>query len=516
MGNDIQLVYYYIDLAIRRVLIWVVPAAVLFALGSAYVMTLPREYFSEAIILVRSQQMPTSLVESTVAAERLQFIEQRVLGRDNLLKIVDKFDLFTELKSRLSRTELAQLAREQITINMRASESSDPSRSSSSIFGIGVTAEEPQLSADMASEIVAMFIEENSRARMSRATETTEFLDREVRALSDRLIEHDARLAEFVSVNENALPSRLPLHLGDIREYQNQLAELERTIAENRTNILLLRSELEINTSQSDITLRNMHEQLQALRRTLVERSSVLSAEHPEIRSLRQRISRLEAEINEASARPREDAPSETAFRTPELTLLAERLEAAEQREQSLLSRQDSISERLEALREIVAAMPNIEAEFAHLQRERDSAQTALEDMTGRLNVARLGQRLETDQQSDQIQILETAEAPTHPRSARRSQYLIAVLVASLGIGFGFLILADMTDRTIRGVFDIAPVMGETPMVIVPNWKPGSGRRRQAVTAMLIVSLFVAGIVAAAGYLGFNEVQMLALLQPAG
>ena len=121
MGNDIQLFYYYIDLSIRRVLIWVVPAAVLFALGSAYVMTLPREYFSEAIILVRSQQMPTSLVESTVAAERLQFIEQRVLGRDNLLKIVDKFDLFTELKSRLSRTELAQLAREQITINMRAS-----------------------------------------------------------------------------------------------------------------------------------------------------------------------------------------------------------------------------------------------------------------------------------------------------------------------------------------------------------------------------------------------------------
>lgn len=512
MGNDIQFVFYYVDLAIRRFLIWLVPAAMIFAAGTAYVMTMPREYFSEAVIMVRSQQMPSSLIESTVVDERLQFIEQRVLGRDNLLKIVDKFGLFPQLREQLSRTEMAWLARRSISINLRG-EDSDGRGNSSSIFGIGATASEPQLAADLASEVVALFIEENSRARLSRATETTEFVEREVRMLSARLEELDNRLAEFVNVNENALPSRLSLHLSEIRERQSQLSELERTIAENRTNIQLLRTELEINTSQTDIALQNLHEQLQLLRRTLVERSSVLSAEHPEIRSLRRRISRLETEINDARSRPREEIAVET-FRSPELTLLAERLEAAERRERTLLATQASTTERIDELREILATMPNIEAEFSHLQRERDSAQTALEDMTGRLNVARLGQRLETDQ-SEQIQILETAEAAAHPRSARRAQYLLAVLVAGLGLGFGCLLLADMTDRTIRGTFDLVPVIGETPVLAIPNWNTGADRRQQTMTAVLIVLLFVASMVAIVGYLGFNGGQTLAFLQPA-
>ena len=54
----------------------------------------PPTYLSEGKILVESQQIPVDLVKPTVTTaskERIQVIEQRVMTRDNLLAILDKY-----------------------------------------------------------------------------------------------------------------------------------------------------------------------------------------------------------------------------------------------------------------------------------------------------------------------------------------------------------------------------------------------------------------------------------------
>lgn len=512
MASDIQLIQYYIDLVIRRFLVWVVPAVVVFAVGAAYVMTMPRTYFAEAVIVVRSQQMPSALVQSTVATERLQFIEQRALKRENLLRLVETFDLFPELSTQLSNTELAQLMRQQITINMRASEGQDQA-SLNSVFGIGVTAREPDLAAAVASEIVAMIVEENRAARMMRANEATDFLEREVKLLNDRVREIDARLIEFVGANENSLPSRLSLHLGEIRDGQSELAELELAASEARTNAQLYKAELAMLAAQASDPLDEQQVQLNALRASLTERGSVLSPAHPEIRSLNSRIEALEAQIASTGSQTDPAPTVQTARQSREMSLLMERIDVAERREAALATQRESIVERMEALRQTVSLMPNIEAELTLLERERDGAQADLENMSGRLNLARLSQRLETDQQGDQIQLLEVPEAPTEASGAPRWQYLVALLAASLMVGLGCLLVADMTDKTIRGNFDIAPVLGHTPTISIPNWSTQSQHRAQVATAIAAVLLLALAASVTIGQLGLYETQILSGLR---
>ena len=70
--------------------------------GLAIAALWPATYLSEGKILVQSQQIPTELVRPTVtnaAQERIQVIEQRMMTRENLLAIVDKFQLFPTKRS---------------------------------------------------------------------------------------------------------------------------------------------------------------------------------------------------------------------------------------------------------------------------------------------------------------------------------------------------------------------------------------------------------------------------------
>ena len=491
MGSDFRLIHYYLDLALRRPLIWLMPALVVLAIGVTYVVNMPKTYYSEAVIVVGSQAIPSSLVQSTVANERLQFIEQRVLARENLLKLVDRFDLFPALAGEISKTQLAKLVRSQIVITMRASEASEQ-YAASSVFGIGVNATAPDLAADMAAEIAAMITEENRRARMSRATEATAFLEREVATLKSRVSEFDARLADFVRNHENALPSRLSLHLGDIREGQSELAEVTQSLAEAQSALELLRVELALAASSENTPLREQHSELRTLQATLVARSSVLSPEHHEIRSLKSRVAALKNDI--AAGAAIDEPANADAVASPEAQLIARRIQFAEQQMALLEERQAELTARLGEIRQIVAEMPNVEAEFTLLESERASAQRNLDDMSGRLNVARLGQRLETDQQDEQIQILEAPEAPLYASGSSRREYMLAVVGAALALGMGCLYAADTFDPKVRGAFDVAGAAGDVPMVMIDTWKTPAQRRRNTVIATLaIVAILAAG-----------------------
>src|SRR3712207_1422473 len=87
---------YLLDLVKRRLLYFLVPLVLIAPAGATVVMLLPAIYLSEGKILVESQRIPTELVRPTVtslAAERIQVMEQRLMTRDNIMSLIDKYKL---------------------------------------------------------------------------------------------------------------------------------------------------------------------------------------------------------------------------------------------------------------------------------------------------------------------------------------------------------------------------------------------------------------------------------------
>src|ERR1700730_10652810 len=96
---------YYWELLKRRALYVAIPFVLIASGGFAVAMLWPPTYLSEGKILVQSQEIPTELVRPTVtnaAQERIQVIEQRTMTRENLLAIIDKFQLYANQRNLMS------------------------------------------------------------------------------------------------------------------------------------------------------------------------------------------------------------------------------------------------------------------------------------------------------------------------------------------------------------------------------------------------------------------------------
>lgn len=216
----------YLDILKRRILYVVIPFVLVLTIGSAVVMLLPPVFLSQGKILVESQQIPTELVRPTVTAaarERIQVIQQRVMTRENMLAIADKFQVFGERRGRLSGTEVFDLMRERTSFEPFAFDTSQR-REGVVAVTVGFEHERPDMAARVANELMTLVLREDARNRTSRATETTRFLEREAQKLQDEIAKIDMQVAELKRQQSVKIPDAVLVQLAKLQaELQERL-----------------------------------------------------------------------------------------------------------------------------------------------------------------------------------------------------------------------------------------------------------------------------------------------------
>jgi capsular polysaccharide biosynthesis protein len=186
---------YYYEILKKRKFYGLIPFVCVLAIGSAVTMLWPPIYQSEGKILVESQQIPIDLVRPTVtasASERVATIQQRVLTRDNLLKIADKYQIFADQSSKLSRTDMLDLMRANTIV--KPVELGVQNQIVTVAVTVGFTDRRPHIATNVANELITLFLTEDARNRTNRATETTKFLEQEVKKLQSELASIDEKL----------------------------------------------------------------------------------------------------------------------------------------------------------------------------------------------------------------------------------------------------------------------------------------------------------------------------------
>jgi uncharacterized protein involved in exopolysaccharide biosynthesis len=202
---------HYYQILKKRKFYFLIPFVLIFVAGLAVAMLWPPTFLSEGKILVQSQQIPVDLVRPTVtatASERIATIEQRVMTRDNILKIVDKYQLFPNQRGTLSRTDILDLMRTNAVIKPVELDSQRRQNENFTVaVTVGFTDRQPETATKVANELITLFLNEDARNRTSRATETTKFLEQEVQKLQVELASIDVKISESRrQTPETALP----------------------------------------------------------------------------------------------------------------------------------------------------------------------------------------------------------------------------------------------------------------------------------------------------------------------
>ena len=265
--------------ALRRRAWLIVLVAVLGCLLSLrFAMTQETIYEATAVVQIEDGGLPDSLAGASAqdqdAARRVRLIEQRLMSRDNLVRIMEKHSLFADNPD-MTMNERVFNMREAARIEeiRHGGDAYQASQSAPSGLMITVRLNDPQMAADLANELMDTVIAQSRSRSEGRARDTLSFFEQEAARVSAEIEAMEARIAEFKRQNADALPSgvlSMRDQLGTLRDADLQL---DREIVTMETNS---------SRQREDVLARQI---------VLLREQKGLIAE---------RIARIEANLNEA------------------------------------------------------------------------------------------------------------------------------------------------------------------------------------------------------------------------
>ena len=550
-GFDLR---YYFLLIRRRWIYILLPFVVVFGAVAAVSLALTPVYRSTGTILVESQQIPDTLIRSTitnVAGERIGVIIQRVMTRANILRVAEKHQLLAAGDAPASEAQIADAMQKSIVIEPVVDEVGGQRNRGGTTMAFTVSFEhkDPETAAAVAADLVSLFLRENVRNRTIRAAETTKFLRQEAEKLQVQVVKIENQIAQFKEQRRDSLPDRLNLNLGALERFKTNLEDAKKEIQTIQAERRLL--DIQLGAAKSGLSLNSgpystqgerltPAQELAQLQAELLEKSAVYDHAHPDIISLKRKISalksqykietsdeeikrrlfelkaglkearsgyssehpdvkRLLSEIKRAEAQL-SDAPqsggngaarSGDSIVNPIYAHVQAQIEAADDRTSSLRNHALSLQRKINELEAIIAETPMIERALTALNRDYQNAVRKYDEIKAKEMEAQLAENLEEDKQAERLTLIEPPILPDAPVKPNRLKILAYGLVLAFAAGGGGFLLAESTDSSIRGASGFRATFKTSPYIVIP-YIATEAEARQREQVKLVLGIFLA------------------------
>lgn len=475
---------YYFSIILKRfplfLLIWLLITVL--ALVVAYI--LPPVYRSQASILVEGQQITT--VDTTVktsAIERIQIIEQQIMTRSNLLDIAERFGIFAE-RPDMSPTDMLERMRkmtefQQVTF-------ADPNSRfgpSAVAFNISFKNKDRFVASRVANDLVSRILELNANTRIKVATETAEYFDQRRVTLLNQLTELETQIVNLKNENKDSLPERLAYNQGEMSRIQDRLIRMDREELSFQEQKAQLERILENPALASAVNggrqMSPQQRELEQMQLELAQKSTVYSANNPQILQLKSRIAALEDII-------KEQASDDSGVFAP----LREQIRQIDGSIGLIARQRGQLTEQLASIEAAVAQTPNVENQLNILEREHATIERQYRENDIKLSEARAGENLELRNQGERFSVLEQAVAPDEPESPNRILIAVGGTAFGMFLGAALIILLEIVNTSVRRPADLVNGLGIQPFATIPY----IATRRETRARRMRIAVMVLGV----------------------
>lgn len=519
-------VYDYVNVLKRRKKQVIIPFILILFISILIALLWPPTYRSTATILIEEQEIPSELVQSTVtsyADQRIESIRKRVMTRDNLLQIMEKYNLYPE-ERRDTPEELIlskmQTAVEVQTISADVTDRFGRPSQATIAFTIAFNYKQPEQAQKVANEITSLFLNENISSRRQAAEETARFLTTEADRVQARIRSLEEKIAVFKKENINLLPELNPLHLqnienldrelitleGQIRAFQERKFFLEGQLAQidpfaiigtadgqrilgkkaqlkqlqsqypsllaqyspNHPDVVKMRREIaalekELGTGADT---QELNKELLRMRNELAALTQKYSQDHPDVVKLQRAISSLESTLQTAQ----KASTSQSAFEpeNPAYITLQAQLESVKSELNSLTTTKRNILARQTELRARLVKAPQIEQEYTSLVRERENAVRRYQDIQAKEMGAKIAEQLEIERKGQRFSLVQPPDYPLKAIKPNRTAILFLGFVFAVAGGIGFAALTEVLDHAVYEPKGLIAVLGSEPLAVIP------------------------------------------------
>lgn len=468
-----------VQILLKRWWLILAPAVVGLAAGIFVFTRIPVQYRSETLIMVVPQRIPDSYVKSTVTArveDRLASINEQILSRSRLERIISDFDLYRPLRERAVMEDVVQRMRSDIKVTIDKGET----------FRVTYASASPRTAQEVTERLASLYIEENLKDRESLAESTSSFIDSQLVDAKRRLVEQEKKLEEYRRRYAGQLPSQIAGNLQAIQNAQLQLQSLRESMNRARERRLLIERQLaDAQTLPASVIAPGASaaspdgtpqltaaQQLEAARTRLETISERYTPDHPDVRALRRTIAELEAKAAEEARRPpaarTQLSPTEVA-RQKRIGDLKAELEVIDHQLATSQAEEGRVTQVVGGLQSNVNALPTRESDLVELTRDYSTLQESYSSLLTKREEAKIAANLERRQIGEQFRILDPASLPERPYNQKlRFGAVAGGALGGLAIGLAIIGLLEYRDSTFKSEEEVFQLLSLPVLALVP------------------------------------------------
>ncbi len=503
-------VKFVLDAAWRRKWLLVLPPLLGLTVGWAVVQRTDKLYTSSTLIFIEGQRVPEKILTTTVTAridERLNRLQELVKSPSYLEQVARGIGMLSDNPTNEEIEAARAKLRGRITF--------DPDLKNFQWFKVSVTDEHPKAAAKAANLVADLFIAENQKMRQQFARSAEGIVAGMLEEREAELREAERRLAEFRRAHLGELPTDQTSNQTQIGTYSQQIEYLTEQIRTRQDEIDTYQDRIDTTETIASIvgepsgTSDPLLRQLQTARETLDQLRRKYSDEHPDVRSQRAEVDRLERQYQEQLDRELRAAPSDPSASSAQVVTPRSPAEAriaflrGEIRD---LERQRAdLQARVNVLLARVRNAPLVEVEYNELLRAFNEARAAYESVRGRREGAAQGVELEEAGLGEQFRVQDRARPSWTPSYPNVPSFLFGGAALGLLLGLGIAFLLEQLDPSLRTeerfrhafpdlpLLESIPSLGPDPMIAKgrkgkggKGMKPGKGKAAAAVAVAIV------------------------------
>lgn len=515
----------YLKVLERRKRPMLIAAATVMIIGLLAALFWPPTYRSSATIMIEEQEIPQEFVRSAVtgfASQQIKVISQRIFTLNNIMDIVQRYSLWDEDElKRTPRTEIMMKFQKKMKLDVISAEVMDPrlgrTTEATIAFTLSFDHRNPAIAQKVANELVNLYMNENLKSRTEKSASTANFLKSEADALSKHIQETEAKLAAFKAANEGALPELSQYNLSVVERSDAELNDVRARLSEAQKR----RLELQANMAQispyaatelptGERALSNQ-DRLKALQSEFRNKSSLYSADHPDVIRLQREIAHLEETLGSGSSAKatasqlkteqdkldqlvqtytadhpevvkqrnlvtqlRDDIKKTPATKAddfqadnPAYVLLDTQLKATESDIKTFSARINELQSKINRFEQFLSQAPNVEKQYSELARELQTNTLKFQDIKAKQMEAELSQNLESERKGERYSLVEPPILPDDPVSPNRILILLMGIALAGCAAIGSAGVYEMLDESVRGTRELTQLMG-LPLGSIP------------------------------------------------
>ncbi|OQX15467.1 MAG: hypothetical protein BWK76_13120 [Desulfobulbaceae bacterium A2] len=474
--------------------------------GIGVYLVTPKVYRATALLIYEKQQVARSKMAQDIepaVKDTISTLSQQVTSRTTLEELIKNFDLYSDMRARLPMEDVIEAMRKHIKV--------EPTKGD--IFQVSFEGSDPRKVLKVTNAIASKFIEENLKFREERATQTSEYIQKELDIAKKSIDEKESVMRDYKLKYYNEMPQQRDTNMLRINALQLQMQSKQESIQNlERTKVLVMdqiaglkRSLAELtdegrpagaegSQTQSDADDPALRlEKIRAYHDSLLLRYTPV---HPEVQRVRRLIESLEKEVatqpvEQPGSGRGDQAPAAKATRGigKQESQLTVQLKGIDRSIEGLRSEMEELRQQLATYQAWVATTPVREAEWSGLTRDYDELKRHYDYLVAQNLQADSATHLEKQQKGSQFKIVDPARLPVTPSWPNIYRILGMALAGGMGFAFCGIFLANFFDLSFREVNDLEEFLGLPVSCTIPYIETSREKRWRLVKIGLGLTL---------------------------